>query len=70
MKRSQVEGSRGRTERNAGGLLDFPRNDDGLSGVSLQMLALELSADVVSLELEIYEIFLAGKTGAVFLFVV
>ncbi len=34
------------------------------------MLALELSADVVSLELGIYEIFLAGKTGAVFLFVV
>jgi hypothetical protein len=70
MKRSQVEGSRGRTERNAGGLLDFPRNDDGLSGGLTSMLALELSADVVSLELGIYEIFLAGKTGAVFLFVV
>ena len=34
------------------------------------ILALELFADVVSLELGIYEIFLAGETGAVFLFVV
>ena len=34
------------------------------------ILALELFADVVSLGLGIHEIFLAGETGAVFLFVV
>ena len=31
---------------------------------------LEVSLDVVSLEFGIYEIFLAGETGTVFLFVV
>jgi hypothetical protein len=36
----------------------------------IRILRLEVSLDVVSLELGIYEIVLAGETGAVFLFVV
>ena len=36
----------------------------------MRELLLEVSLDVVSLEFEIYEIVLAGKTGTILLFVV
>lgn len=35
----------------------------------MRELGLEVSLDVVSLEFEIYEIFLAGETGTIFVFV-
>ena len=55
---------------NATAFLDFARNDGAFERLSLDILGLRISLDVVSLELGIHEIFLAGETGAVFLFVV
>ena len=68
-KRSDVEGSRERTQHNATGFVDYARNNDGFKRVR-QKLVLEVPLDAMSMKLEIHEIFLVGEARARFLFVV